>query len=82
MNYDPEIHMKPPSISDWENHYLTMFIALENWHIVPWINSKTHEEYPEIKYSMYKLLEYKNNRALKDYRKAKKDAELASKNRR
>lgn len=77
MEYDPEIHFNPPYLSEAENHYLTLFVALENWHVIPWVDPISKKEYPEVKFSMFKLLEYKNRRILKDTRKAKVDQKFS-----
>ena len=53
-----------------------MFRALEDWNICPWIDPITHEEYPEVKYSMFKLLEYTNKRRHKDQNEAEAQARL------
>ena len=54
-----------------------MFTALEEWQVVPWIDPITKEEYPEVKYSMFKLLGWKHERQRKEQRKAEMKAKQA-----
>jgi hypothetical protein len=59
-----------PYLSPIEKEYMMMFRALEEWHHIPWLDPITKEEYPEVKFSMFKLLEYRNKRIRKDEKEA------------
>jgi hypothetical protein len=69
---------KPPYLSPWELHYLLMFIELEKWNICPWIDPKTRDVYPEVRYSMHRLLSFKEERIEHERRKAEAEAKLHS----
>ena len=75
---DPEQfpHAKRFQLSPIENEYMLMFRALEDWHICPWIDPITKEEYPEVRFSMFKMAEYRNRRIRRDHKKAEAEARL------
>lgn len=67
---------KPPYLSPAEKYYLMMYRALEDWHVVPWIDPITKEEYPEVKWSMFRIREFSIKRQHKDQREAEQKSRL------
>lgn len=53
-----------------------MFVELETWHICPWIHPNTGEVYPEVRFSMHRILSFKEERLEHERRKAEAEARL------
>ena len=62
---------KAPPLTPIENEYMLMFTALEEWKICPWL-APNGDIFPEIRNTMFHILNYRNIKMKKEMRKAQR----------